>query len=158
MTFGDHHPPFWLSEHPNVPTPRKVVSSRGSRTVPIGIPTAKRGKSGRSKKREAPSRDSPTKVSTKKKTTATRAGGSGGVVIQEAAVQGPLPVEESAAQGVSAPVSKRPVRKTRVGRKIYTALTSSSLPASATARKSTQGIVYSERRVSVSRFALLFIN
>ena len=67
-------------------------------------------------------------------------------------------MEESAAQGVSAPVSKRPVRKTRVGRKIYTALTSSSLPASATARKSTQGIVYSERRVSVSRFALLFIN
>jgi hypothetical protein len=116
MTFGDHHPPLWLSEHPNVPAPRKVASSRGRRIVPIGTPTAKKGKSGRSKKREAPSSDSPAKASKKKKTIAATAGGSRGVVIQEAAVQGPFLVEESASQGVSAPVSKRPVRKTRAGK------------------------------------------
>jgi hypothetical protein len=54
MTFGDHHPPLWLREHPNVPAPRKVASSKGRRTVPIGTPTAKKRKSGRSKKRKAP--------------------------------------------------------------------------------------------------------
>ena len=81
MTFGDHHPLLWLREHPNVPAPGKVAYSRGRRTVPIGTPTAKKGKSGRSKKREAPSRDSLVKASKKKKTAAARASGSRGVVI-----------------------------------------------------------------------------
>jgi hypothetical protein len=76
MTFGDHHPPLWLREHPNVPAPRKVAYSRGRRIVPIGTPTAKKGKSGRSKKREALSRDSPAKVSKKKEIAAARASGS----------------------------------------------------------------------------------
>jgi hypothetical protein len=158
MIFGDHHPPLWLKDHPHVFAPRKVASSRGKRIVLIGTPIAKKGQSGRSKKRESSSRDSPTQASKKKKTAAARVGGSKGVVIQEAAIQDPLPMEESAAQGGSTPVSKRPVRKTRAGRKTSIAPTSSSLPTSAIERKSTQGIVYSERRVSVSTFALLLIN
>jgi hypothetical protein len=158
MIFGDHHPPLWLRDHPHVPAPRKVAFSRGRKTVPIGTPTAKKRKSGRSKKRKAPSRDSPTKASKKKKTAAARAGGSRGVVIQEAAIQDPLPVEESVAQGVSAPVSNRLIRKTRARRKTSTIPPPSSLPASAIVRKSTRDIVYSERRVSVFTFALLFIN
>uniref|UniRef100_A0A2N9H6V3 Aminotransferase-like plant mobile domain-containing protein n=1 Tax=Fagus sylvatica TaxID=28930 RepID=A0A2N9H6V3_FAGSY len=67
-------------------------------------PLPKKGKSGRSKKREAPSKESPAKVSKKKKIVTAKAGGSRGVVIQEVVVQDPLPVEESAAQGVSAPM------------------------------------------------------
>ena len=58
-----------------------MAYSRGKRIVPIGTPTAKKGKSGRSKKREAPSRDSLVKASKKKKTAAARASGSRGVVI-----------------------------------------------------------------------------
>ena len=149
MTFGDDHPHLWLREHPNVSAPLKVTSSRGRRTVSIGTPTAKKGKSDISKKREALSRDSPAKASKKKKTAAARSGGSRRVVIQEATVQDPLLVEESVAQGVSTPVSKRPVRKTRAGRKTSTALAFLSLSVSVTARKSTRGIVYSERRVSL---------
>ena len=87
MKFGDHHPPLWLRDHPYVPAPRKVASSRGRRTIPIGTPTAKNGQSSRSKKKEVPSRNSPAKASKKKKTVATRASGSKGVLIQEAAVQ-----------------------------------------------------------------------
>ena len=158
MTFSDHHHPLWLSEHPNVPALRKVASNRGRRTVSIGTPTTKKGKSGKSKKREASSNDSPAKASKKNKTTAATAGGSRGVVIQEVAAQGPFLVEESASQGVFSPVSKRPVRKTRARRKTSTAPPFSSLPASAVVRKSARDIVYSERKVSVSTFVLLFIN
>jgi hypothetical protein len=86
MTFGDDHPSLWLREHPNVSAPLKVASSRGRKTVSIGTPTAKKGKSDISKKREALSRDSPAKASKKKKTAAARAGGSKGVIIQEATV------------------------------------------------------------------------
>ena len=158
MTFGDHHPSLWLREHSNVLVPWKVASSKGRRTVPTGTPTAKKGKSGRFKKREAPSKDSPAKASKKKKTAVATAGGSRGAVIQEPAVQGPFLVEEIASQGVSTPVSKRPIRKTKAGRKTSTAPPSSSLPTSATARKSARDIAYFERRVSVSIFVLLFIN
>jgi hypothetical protein len=158
MTFSDPHHPLWLSEHLNVPAPRKVASSRGRRIVPIGTPTAKKGKSGKSKKREASSSDSPATASKKNKTAAATAGGSRGVVIQEAVAQGPFLIEESASQGVFAPVSKRPIRKTRAGRKTSTAPPFLSLPASAAVRKSARDIVYSERRVSVSMFVLLFIN
>ena len=42
MTFGDHHPFFWLKEHLNVLAPRKVASSRGKRTISIGTPFAKK--------------------------------------------------------------------------------------------------------------------
>ena len=79
-------------------------------------------------------------------------------MIQEVAAQGPLPIEESAAQKVSAPVSKRPVRKTRAGRKTYATPPSSSLQASAVACKSARDIVCSERRVTVSPISLLFVN
>ena len=137
MTFGDHHPPLWLREHPNVPTPRKVASSKGRRTLSIGTPIAKKGKSGKSKKREAPSSDSPAKASKKKRTATATAGGSRGVVIQEPTAQGSFPVEESSSQGVSAPMSKRPVRKIRAVRKTSTTPPSSSLPASAIVHKST---------------------
>ena len=157
MTFGDHHPPLWLREHPNVPVPRKVTSSKGRRIILIGTPTAKKRKSGRSKKREGPSNDSPAKAS-KKWTAAATASGSKRVVIQEAVAQGPLPIEKNAAQKVSAPMSKRPVRKTRAGRKTYATPPSSSLQASAVACKSARDIVCSERRVTVSPISLLFVN
>ena len=111
MIFGDHHPSLWLRDHPHVPAPGKVASNRGRRTALTGTPTAKKRQSSRSKKREAPSRDSSAKASKKKKTTVAEASGSRGVVIQEVTIQDPLPVEESAAQGVSAPVSKKPIKK-----------------------------------------------
>ncbi len=158
MIFGDHHHSLWLRDHPHVPTPGKVASNRGRRTALTGTPTAKEGQSSRSKKKEAPSRDSSAKASKKKKTIVAEASGSRGVVIQEVTIQDPLPVEESAAQGVSASVSKRPVRKTRAGKRTFATPASSSVPASIAVRKLTRGIVYSERRISVSTFALLFIN
>jgi hypothetical protein len=86
MIYGDHHPPLWLRDHSHVPTLEKIASNRGRRTALTNTLTAKKGQSNRSKKREALSRDSPTKASKKKKTTAARASGSRGVVIQEATV------------------------------------------------------------------------
>jgi hypothetical protein len=56
-------------------------------------------------------------------------------VIQELTVQGPLPVGGSASQGVSIPVSKRPAKKIRTGKKTSTAPPFSSLAASATTRR-----------------------
>jgi hypothetical protein len=58
MTFGNHHPPLWLRDHPHIPAPGKVASSRGRRTASVGTLTAKEKQSSRSKKREPPSRDS----------------------------------------------------------------------------------------------------
>ena len=81
MIYGDHHPPLWLRDHPHVLALGKVASNRGRRTALTGTPTTKEGQSSRSKKREAPSRDSPSKVSKKKKITAIKASGSKGVVI-----------------------------------------------------------------------------
>uniref|UniRef100_A0A2N9G1F8 Aminotransferase-like plant mobile domain-containing protein n=1 Tax=Fagus sylvatica TaxID=28930 RepID=A0A2N9G1F8_FAGSY len=88
----------------------------GRRTALTNTLTAKKGQSNRSKKREALSRDSPTKASKKKKTTAARASGSRGVKNK----------------------SWNP--------KTSTAPDSSSLPASTAMRKSTRSIVDSERR------------
>ena len=57
---GNHHPPLWLRNHPHVSAPGKVSSSRGRRTASVGTPTVKRKQPDRSKKKEAPSKDSPT--------------------------------------------------------------------------------------------------
>ncbi len=84
MIFGDHHPPLWLRDYPHVPALGKVASNRGRRTTSAGTPTAKEGQSSRSRKKEAPNRDSPAQASKKKKTTAARA--SKGVIIQKTVV------------------------------------------------------------------------
>ena len=28
MIFGNHHPPLWLRDHPHIPAPKKVASSK----------------------------------------------------------------------------------------------------------------------------------
>ena len=58
MLVGDHHPSWWLKDHPHLSAPGKVASNRGRRTASAGIPTANGGQSSKSKKREALSRDS----------------------------------------------------------------------------------------------------
>uniref|UniRef100_A0A2N9ETN5 Aminotransferase-like plant mobile domain-containing protein n=1 Tax=Fagus sylvatica TaxID=28930 RepID=A0A2N9ETN5_FAGSY len=52
------------------------------------------------------------------------------------------PIEESAAQGVSAPVSKRPVRKTRAGKRTFATPASSSVPASIASKQRTDTLNY----------------
>ena len=160
VVHGNHHPPLWLRDHPHTAAPRKVPSSRGRRTASTGTPAAKEKQSSRSKKREAPSKDSPAQASMKKKTTAAKA--SKGVIILGTATQDPLPVEKSAAQGVSALVNKKPVRKTRVGKRTFVPPAFPSVPTSiaawVAARKSTRGIIYSEKRVSVFILASLFVS
>ena len=137
-----------------------MASSRGRRTASTGTPSAKEKQSSRSKKREAPSKDSPAQASMKKKRSAAKA--SRGVIILGTATQDPLPVEKSAAQGVSALVNKKPVRKTRVGKRTFVPPAFPSVPTSiaawVAARKSTRGIIYSEKRVSVFILASLFVS
>jgi hypothetical protein len=41
MIYGNHHPPLWLRDHPHIPAPGKVPSSRGRRTASAGTPAAK---------------------------------------------------------------------------------------------------------------------
>uniref|UniRef100_A0A2N9FSB1 Aminotransferase-like plant mobile domain-containing protein n=1 Tax=Fagus sylvatica TaxID=28930 RepID=A0A2N9FSB1_FAGSY len=98
--------------------------------------------------KETPSKDSSTRASKKKKTTAARA--SRGVIILDTAAQDPLLVEKSAAQGVFAPMSKKPMRKTRAGKRTFVPPAFPSVPTSiaarVAARKSTHGIVYSKKR------------
>ena len=160
MMFGNHHPPLWLKDHPHIPAPEKVPSSRGRRTAPAGTPATKERQSSKSKKREAPSKDSPVQASKKKKTSATK--GSREVLVLKTTVQSPSPAGESATQGVFAPVSKKPIRKTRVGKRTFVSPAfpnvSTSIAACVTARKSTQSVVYSERRVSIVIIASLFVN
>uniref|UniRef100_A0A2N9FCT9 Aminotransferase-like plant mobile domain-containing protein n=1 Tax=Fagus sylvatica TaxID=28930 RepID=A0A2N9FCT9_FAGSY len=148
VIYGDHHPPLWLRDHPHVAAPRKVPSRRGKRNASASTPTAKEKQPSKSKKREAPSKDSPAQASKRKKTTAGRVGRE--VLVPKAAVQDPLPARESAAQGVSAPVHKKPVRKTRAEKKTFIPpafpIASTSIAARVAARKSAHGIVYSERR------------
>ena len=71
-------------------------------------------------------------------------------------------MKESAAQGVSAPVSKKPIKKTRAGKRTFVPpafpSVSTSIAARVATHKSTRNIVYSEKRVSVSAFVLLFIH
>uniref|UniRef100_A0A2N9EL25 Aminotransferase-like plant mobile domain-containing protein n=1 Tax=Fagus sylvatica TaxID=28930 RepID=A0A2N9EL25_FAGSY len=101
-----------------------------------------------SRKEKPPAGTLPAQALKKKKTTAARA--SRGVIILRTAAQDPLPVEKSAAQGVSAPVSKKPIRKTRAGKRTFVPPAFPNVPTSiaarVAARKSTRGIVYFERR------------
>jgi hypothetical protein len=148
---GNHHPPLWLRDHPHVSAPGKMPSSRGRRTASAGTLAVKRKQPDRSKKREAPSKDSPAQASKKKKTSATK--GSKEVLVLETAVTSPPLAGEDTAQGVSALVSKKPVRETRAGKRtfVHPAFPSapSSIAARVAARKSSRGVVYSEKRVSV---------
>ena len=159
MIYGNHHPPLWLRDHPYIPALGKVASSRGRRTAPAGTPTVKERQSSSSKKRKAPSKDSPAQASKKKKTSATR--GSKGVFVLKTAIQDPLSARKSVAQGVSAPVSKKPIRKTRAGKRTFIPPAFPNVPTSiaarVAARKSTRGVVYFERRVSVFILASLFV-
>ena len=160
MIFGNHYSPLWLRDHPYIPAPEKVALSRERRTASAGTPTAKEKQSSKSKKREAPNRDTPAQASKRKKTTAGRA--SRGVITLKTTAQNPLPVGESVAQGVFALVSKKPIRKTRAGKRTFIPPTFPSVPSSIAARvvacKSTRGVVYSEKRISVFIFASLFTN
>jgi hypothetical protein len=160
VVYGNHHPPLWLRDHPHVAAPGKVPSSRGRRTASAGTPAAKGKQSSKSKKREAPSKDSPTQVSKRMKTTASRV--SKEVLVPKTAAQDPLPAGEIAAQGVSAPVSKKAVRKTRAGKRTFVPPAFPSAPSSiaarVAARKSSRGVVYSEKRVSVFILASSFVN
>ena len=137
-----------------------MPSSRGRRTASAGTPTAKGKQSSKSKERQAPSKDSPTQASKKKKTSATR--GSKEVLVLKTTVQNPSPAGESTAQGVSTLASKKPVRKTRAGKRTFVPPAFPSAPSSiathVVARKSTRSVVYSEKRVSVFILGSLFIN
>uniref|UniRef100_A0A2N9GWQ1 Aminotransferase-like plant mobile domain-containing protein n=1 Tax=Fagus sylvatica TaxID=28930 RepID=A0A2N9GWQ1_FAGSY len=129
VIYGNHHPPLWLRDHPHIAAPGKVPSSRGKRNASAGTPTAvKRKQPDRSKKGEAVSKDSPA----------------------QASKRDPVPADETAAEGVSAPMSKGPIRKTRAGKKTFVPPAFPSTPASiaarVAARKSGRGIVYSEKR------------
>uniref|UniRef100_A0A2N9J6L3 Uncharacterized protein n=1 Tax=Fagus sylvatica TaxID=28930 RepID=A0A2N9J6L3_FAGSY len=147
MTFGDHHPSLWLKEHPYIPAPKKVASSRDRRTTPIDASSAKKKKkAAKTKKKAAPSSVSPAKTPKKKKIVVAKTGTTKGVVIQESMVQGPPSVGEGVPQGVSTPVSKRQARKTKAVKKTSTVPLFSSLAASATARRVARDIVYIERR------------
>ena len=158
IIYGNHHPPLWLRDHLHISAPRKVPSNRGRRTASNGTLIAKQ--SSKSKKRKASSKDSLAQASKKKKTSATR--GSKEVLILKTAVQNPSPAGESTAQGVSALTSKKPVRKTRVGKRTFippafpSAL--SFITALVVACKSTRSVVYSEKRVSVFILGSLFVN
>ena len=152
VIYGNHHPPLWLRDHPHISALGKVPSSRGRRTASAGTSTAKGKQSSKSKKREAPSKGSPVQASKKRKRNAAK--GSKEVLVLKTAVQSPSPAGESSAQGVSAPVSKKPVRKTRAGKRTFVPPAFSSVPSSiaarVAARKLSRSVVYSEKRVSVS--------
>ena len=160
MIYGNHHSPLWLRDHPHIPALGKVPSSRGRRTASAVTPIAKGKQSSKSKKKEAPSKDSPAQASKRKKTTTSRV--SRGVITLKTTAQDLLPVEESVAQGVSAPVSKKSVRKTRAGKRTFVPLAFPSVPSSiatrVAARKSSRDVVYSEKRVSVLILTFLFVN
>ena len=129
---GNHHPPLWLRDHPHVSAPGKVPSSRGRRIAYVGTPAVKRKQPGRSKKREAPSKDSLAQASKKKKISATK--GSKEALVLKTAVTSPPLAGEDIAQGVSAPVSKKPARKTRAGKRTFIPPAFPSAPSSIAAR------------------------
>jgi hypothetical protein len=160
VIYGNHHPLLWLRDHPHIAAHGKVPSSRGRRTASVGTPVVKGKHSSKSKKREAPSKDSPAQVSKKRKASAAKS--SKEVLVLKTAVQRPSPVGKSTAQGVSAPVSKKPVRKTRAGKRTFVPPAFPSAPSSiaarVAARKSSRSVVYSEKRVSVLVLASLFVN
>uniref|UniRef100_A0A2N9H2I7 Aminotransferase-like plant mobile domain-containing protein n=1 Tax=Fagus sylvatica TaxID=28930 RepID=A0A2N9H2I7_FAGSY len=149
VIYGNHHPPLWLRDHPHITAPGKVPSSKGKRNVSAGTPIAvKRKQPDRSKKGEAVSKDSPAQASKKQKTSA--ANGSKKVLTLKTVVVDPPPAEEDIPEGVSAPVSRKPVRKTRAGKRTFVPPTFPSAPSSiaarVAARKSSRGVVYSEKR------------
>ena len=157
---GNPHPLLWLRDHPHVAAPGKVPSGRGRRTASAGTSAVKRKQTERSKKREAPSKGSPARASKKKKTSATK--GSKEVLILKTTVTSPPLAGEDTPQGVSAPVSKKPIRKTRARKRTFVPPAFPSAPSSiaarVAARKSSRGVVYSEKRVSVLIPASLFFN
>ena len=160
MIHGSPHPPLWLRDHPHVAASGKAPSSRGRRIASAGTSAAKRKQPERSKKGEAPSKDSPARAAKIQKTSATK--GSKEVLTLKAAIASPPLTEEDIPEGVSAPVSRKPVRKTRAGKKTFVPPAFPSAPSSiaarVTARKSSRGVVYSEKRVSVLILASLFVN
>ncbi len=128
MIYGNHHPPLWLRDHPHISAPGKVSSSRRRRTTSAGTSTAKGKQSSKSKKREALSKGSLAQASKKRKTNAAK--GSKEVLVLKTVVQNPSPAEESSAQGVFTPVSKKPVRKTRAGKRTFVPPAFPSVPSS----------------------------
>jgi hypothetical protein len=155
VIYSNHHPPLWLRDHAHIAAPGKVPSSKGKMNVSAGTPTAvKRKQPDRSKKGEAVSKDSPAQASKKQKTSATK--GSKEVLTLKTVVVDPPPAEEDIPEGVSAPVSRKPVRKTRAGTRTFVPPTFLSAPLSiaarVAARKSSRGVVYSEKRVRVFIF------
>jgi hypothetical protein len=152
VTHGSPHPPLWLRDHPHVAASGKAPSSRGKRNVPTGASAAKRKQPERSSKGETPSKDSPAQASKKQKASAMK-GSKETLVLKAAAAASPLLTGEDVPQGVSAPISKRTVKKTRAGKKTFVPPAfpgaPSSIAARVAARKSSRGVVYSEKRVSV---------
>uniref|UniRef100_A0A2N9I278 Aminotransferase-like plant mobile domain-containing protein n=1 Tax=Fagus sylvatica TaxID=28930 RepID=A0A2N9I278_FAGSY len=143
------HPPLWLRDHPHVAASGKAPSSRGKRNVPTGASAAKRKQPERSSKGETPSKDSPAQASKRQKASAMK-GSKETLVLKAAAAASPPLTREDVPQGVSAPISKRTVKKTRAGKKTFVPPAfpgaPSSIAARVAARKSSRGVVYSEKR------------
>ena len=160
MIYDNHHPPLWLKDHPHIAAPGKMPFSRGRRTASASTPVAKGKQSSKSKKREAPSKGSPPQASKKRKTSAAKS--SKEVLVLKTTVREPSPAGKSTIQRVSAPISKKSVRKTRARKRTFVPPAFPSVPSSiaarVAARKSTRSVVYSEKRVSVFILASLFIN
>uniref|UniRef100_A0A2N9IPB7 Aminotransferase-like plant mobile domain-containing protein n=1 Tax=Fagus sylvatica TaxID=28930 RepID=A0A2N9IPB7_FAGSY len=149
VIYGNHHPLLWLRDHSHIAAPGKVSSSRGKRNASASTPIAvKRKQPDRSKKGEAVSKDSPAQASKKQRTSAIK--GSKEVLTLKTVAADPPPAEEDILEGVSAPVSRKPVRKTRAGKRTFVPPTFPSAPSSiaarVAARKSSRGVVYSEKR------------
>ena len=84
------------------------------------------------------------------------------MLVLKTAIREPSPAKESTAQRVSARISKKPVRKTRAGKRTFVTPAFLSVPSSiaahVAARKSAQSVIYSKKRVSVFILASLFVN
>jgi hypothetical protein len=161
VTHGSPHPPLWLRDHPHVAASGKAPSSRGKRNVPTGASAAKRKQPERSSKGETPSKDSPAQASKRQKASAMK-GSKETLVLKAAAAASPPLTREDVPQGVSAPISKRTVKKTRAGKKTFVPPAfpgaPSSIAARVAARKSSRGVVYSEKRVSAFRSCLSILS
>jgi hypothetical protein len=157
---GSPHPPLWLRDHPHVAAPGKVPSSRGRRIASAGSPAVKRKQPDRSKKSEVSNKNSPVQAYKKKKISAAK--GSKEVLVLKTAVASPPPAGEDVPQGVSAHASKKPMKKTRAGKRTFVPPAFPSAPSSIAARiaasKLSRGVVYSEKRVSVIIPTSLFVN
>uniref|UniRef100_A0A2N9FCF1 Aminotransferase-like plant mobile domain-containing protein n=1 Tax=Fagus sylvatica TaxID=28930 RepID=A0A2N9FCF1_FAGSY len=126
VTHGSPHPPLWLRDHPHVAASGKAPSSRGKRNVPTGASAAKRKQPERSSKGETPSKDSPAQASKRQKASAMK-GSKETLVLKAAAAASPPLTGEDVPQGVSAPISKRTVKKTRAGKEDFCPSSISSL-------------------------------